>query len=234
MHCFSYSQSLECLQFWLHFSLSKVYDISLEGALSLFLPVQWLLLIGLDEIQFQFQFNATQAVVLVEDSFKETLKEPSDMFFKLLFLSNDDWAMIAFSLLCLTDTRSCFYFDFNLHGISWLSISCILFFFVVFFCGISYVHSFIPTEHLWNQTLSRGGKVSANHNSEPFETTKTRYSLHRFQNSVFHGSGRKKGSLCCESPNKEIKSLSECRCHIVRSGRAENSFLQCVGWLHIK
>lgn len=107
-------------------------------------------------------------------------------------------------------------------------------FFCFFFCGISYVHSFIPTEHLWNQTLSRGGKVSANHNSEPFETTKTRYSLHRFQNSVFHGSGRKKGSLCCESPNKEIKSLSECRCHIVRSGRAENSFLQCVGWLHIK
>lgn len=129
MHCFSYSQSLECLQFWLHFSLSKVYDISLEGALSLFSAVQWLLLIGLDEIQFQF--NATQASVLVE----ETLKEPSDMFFKLLFLSNDEWAMIAFSLLCLlTDTRSCFYFNFNLHGISWLSISCILlFFFAVVF-----------------------------------------------------------------------------------------------------
>lgn len=61
-----------------------MYDISLEGALSLFSAVQWLLLIGLDEIQFQF--NATQASVLVE----ETLKEPSDMFFKLLFLSNDE------------------------------------------------------------------------------------------------------------------------------------------------
>lgn len=67
-----------------------MYDISLEGAWSLFLPVQWMLLIGLDEIQFQFQFNATQTAVLVEESFKGTLNEPSDMFFKLLFLSNDD------------------------------------------------------------------------------------------------------------------------------------------------
>lgn len=110
------------------FFVKSVWYIT-RGSLVFILCCSMLLLIGLDEIQFQF--NATQASVLVE----ETLKEPSDMFFKLLFLSNDEWAMIAFSLLCLlTDTRSCFYFNFNLHGISWLSISCILlFFFAVVF-----------------------------------------------------------------------------------------------------
>lgn len=135
--------------------------------------------------------------------------------------------MIAFFLLCLfADTRSCFYFDFNLHW-HFLVIDILHIIFLLWY--------FLCTQFYSNRTPLKpypqsGGKISSNHNSEQFEATKTRYSLHRSQNSVFHGRGRKKDSLCCESPNKEIKSLSECRCHEIGKGGQ----LIPVGWLHIK